>query len=480
MPHPGYMPLPRDVLREELAQFPQTLRLRTRAQQRIQKIQIRQALCQLKAELWVVQVRLGRGRLHDARFQQFLVLRQSRMLRLERCGRVRVIVVEELHFPAQIVFLFVDHDHFEAPSPTSEDVHFPVRVALQHLLHDYRAAGIHDAIVLGQHDAELGVLLYGLANHFLVTVLENMQRQVRAREDYYVQGEQREQPRGHATIIASQAGSGNTEPVQGAPRERAGVMRIDGKVVLITGASEGIGAACAVAFRKRGARLSLMARSPEKLRAAGGPDALVTPGDLTVPEIRQAAVDATLDRFGAIDILINNAGMGLYDPAWSAPLADARRLFELNFFAPLALTQLVAPHMRARASGVIVNVSSVAGRVTLPWLTLYSASKYALCSLTDGLRMELKKDGIHTITVCPNYVKTKFQDHALGGQPPPGIARRKQFAITPEQCAEAIARGVERGARTVMAPRSGWLFVLAERLFPSLVDAQLAAILHDV
>jgi short-subunit dehydrogenase len=253
-------------------------------------------------------------------------------------------------------------------------------------------------------------------------------------------------------------------------------MRIEGKVVLITGASEGIGAACAAAFRKRGARLSLMARSAEKLREAGGLDAVITPGDLTVPEIRQAAVAATFERFGAIDILVNNAGMGLYDPAWSAPLSDVRSLFELNFFAPLALTQLVVPHMRARSSGVIVNVSSVAGKVTLPWLTLYSASKYALGSITDGLRM----DGIHTMTVCPNYVKTKFQDHALGGQPPPGIARRKQFAITADQCAEAIARGVERGARSVMAPTYGWLFVLAERLFPALVDAQLAAILHDV
>ncbi|HTT62517.1 MAG TPA: SDR family NAD(P)-dependent oxidoreductase [Bryobacteraceae bacterium] len=257
-------------------------------------------------------------------------------------------------------------------------------------------------------------------------------------------------------------------------------MRIDGKVVLITGASEGIGAACAAVFRKRGAQLSLVARSEAKLRAAGRPDALITAGDLTAPEVRRAAVGATLDRFGAIDILINNAGMGLYESAWHAPLDDARSLFELNFFVPLALTQLVAPHMRARASGVIVNVSSIGGRVTLPWLTLYSASKYALCSLTDGLRMELKRDGIHTITVCPGYVKTKFQEHALGGEPPPKIARSKQFAITPEQCAEAIARGVERGARTVMAPRSGWLLVLAERLFPSLVDAQLAAILPDV
>jgi short-subunit dehydrogenase len=257
-------------------------------------------------------------------------------------------------------------------------------------------------------------------------------------------------------------------------------MRIDGKVALITGASEGIGAACAGAFRKRGARLSLMARSEDKLRAAGGPDALVTAGDVTLPEARRAAVERTLDRFGAVDILINNAGMGLYAPAWDTRLEDARRLFELNFFAPLGMTQLVVPHMRQRGGGMLVNVSSVAGKVTLPWLTLYSASKYALGSLTDGLRMELARDGIRTMAVCPAYVRTDFQRHALGAGPPPKIAGSKRSAITPEQCAEAIARGVERGARTVMAPKAGWLLVLAERLFPSLVDAQLAAILHDV
>jgi short-subunit dehydrogenase len=144
------------------------------------------------------------------------------------------------------------------------------------------------------------------------------------------------------------------------------------------------------------------------------------------------------------------------------------------------MVQLVMPHMRKRGGGMVVNVSSLAGKATLPWLTLYSASKYALGSLTDGLRMELARDGIRTMTVCPGYVRTEFQRHALGGAPPPKIARSKQFAITPEQCAEAIACGVERGARTVMAPRVGWLMVLAERLFPSLVDAQMAAILHDV
>jgi short-subunit dehydrogenase len=257
-------------------------------------------------------------------------------------------------------------------------------------------------------------------------------------------------------------------------------MQIDGKVVLITGASEGIGAACARAFQKRGARLSLIARSQEKLQAAGGPDALITAGDLMLPEVRQSAITRTMERFGTVDILVNNAGMGLYAPAWDTPLADARHLFELNFFAPLAMSQLVVPHMRKRREGMLVNISSVAGKVTLPWFTLYSASKFALGSLTDGLRMELARDGVRTMTVCPGYVQTDFQRHALGGGPPRKIARRKQSAITAEQCAEAIARGVERGARTVMAPKSGWLLALAERLFPSLVDAQLAAILHDV
>jgi len=257
-------------------------------------------------------------------------------------------------------------------------------------------------------------------------------------------------------------------------------MRIEGKVVLITGASDGIGAACADAFRKRGARLSLTARNEARLRTVGGPEALVTAGDITLAETRQAAVERTIERFGAVDILINNAGMGLYAPASQTLPEDARRLFELNFFAPLEMAQLVVPHMRAQRSGVIVNISSVAGKMTLPWFTLYSASKYALGSLTDGLRMELARDGINTMTVCPAYVQTNFQQHAIGPGPPAKVARGKQFAITPAECAQAIVRGVERGARTVMAPKAAWLMVLAERLFPRLVDAQLAAILNDV
>jgi short-subunit dehydrogenase len=254
-------------------------------------------------------------------------------------------------------------------------------------------------------------------------------------------------------------------------------MTIDGKVVLITGASQGIGAACAREFRSRGARLSITARSEDELKEVAGADAVVTAGDLTSAVVRSRVVERTIERFGAIDILINNAGAGLYAPAWKAPLEEAHTMFELNFFAPLAMIQLVAPHMRERKSGMIVNIGSIAGKVTLPWFTLYSATKYALGSLTEGLRMELAGDGIRTMVVCPGYVKTDFQSHALVGRPPDNLWR---VSITSEQCARAVARGVERDARTVVTPALGWAFIALQRLFPALVERQLIRIYRGV
>ncbi len=257
-------------------------------------------------------------------------------------------------------------------------------------------------------------------------------------------------------------------------------MQIEGQVVLITGASEGIGAACAAAFRKRGARLSLTARSEDRLRAAGGPDALVTPGDITLPETRERVVRRTLEHYGAIDILVNNAGMGLYTAAWQASDEDTRRLFELNVFAPLALSRLVIPHMRERRRGMIVNICSMAGKMTLPWFTLYSVTKYALGSLTEGLRMELLADGVHAMLVCPAYVKTSFQKHAMGSRPPAKVVKGKNFAISAEECAADVVRGVERNARTVVTPRYGWIIIAVARLFPSVMQSQLAGINRHV
>jgi len=251
-------------------------------------------------------------------------------------------------------------------------------------------------------------------------------------------------------------------------------MRIDGKVVLITGASEGIGAACAAEFAASGAKLALNSRNLEKLRASAPKDALLVPGDLTLDADRRSVVERTLTHYGVIDILINNAGAGYYQPSWEMPMEDARYLMELNFFAPLAMTQLVVPAMRPRRAGMIVNVGSIAGKVPLPWITLYTVSKSALGSLTECQRMELKRDGIRTMIVCPGYVQTSFQKNVRHGQTPERVQNARRFAITAETCARAIRHGVERGARTVVTPRAGWFFVIAMRLFPSLVESKMA------
>ncbi len=255
-------------------------------------------------------------------------------------------------------------------------------------------------------------------------------------------------------------------------------MRIDGKVVLITGASAGIGAACARAFAARGAQLILTARNAALL-AQVVPGATVIPADLEQPSERASLVNAALASYGRVDILVNNAGVGAYTPCWNTDPDIARRLFELNFFAALDLIRLLVPTMRARREGFLVNVGSIGGLVPLPWSGLYSASKFALGALSDSLRVELRRDGIRTMTVCPGYVTTGFQSHPLAGAAPPGVVRARRFAISPETCARSIVRGVERNTRTLVVPRAGWLLIALRRAAPRLVDARMEQMLYS-
>src|ERR1019366_7598221 len=129
-------------------------------------------------------------------------------------------------------------------------------------------------------------------------------------------------------------------------------------------------------------------------------------------------------------------------------------------------------HLRA-SRGSIVNVSSIAGQIALPWLPFYSASKFALASITSTLRMELERDGVHVMGVFPGYVNTGFQDHASGKHPPEQVMKGKRFAITAARCAEAIIDGIERRKRMVVTPRAGWPLVWLSRLFPGLVERQI-------
>jgi NAD(P)-dependent dehydrogenase (short-subunit alcohol dehydrogenase family) len=247
-------------------------------------------------------------------------------------------------------------------------------------------------------------------------------------------------------------------------------MLLDGKVVLITGASQGIGAACVKAFRAENARLVLNALPDGLLdRFAAQKDTLLCPGDLTDTAVRQKFVDLALERFGRVDVLVNNAGVGLYAPPSTVPIDLARRMFDLNVFVPLALGQLVMPHMRQQRSGAIVNVGSVGGYVSLPWAVMYCASKFALHAVNDSQRRELLRDGVRVSKVCPGIVETDFRDHVLGGVAPPKVADIKRV-VTPEQVAGTIVRAAKTGAHTLYVPQIGRAFTALDAISSRVMD----------
>jgi short-subunit dehydrogenase len=248
---------------------------------------------------------------------------------------------------------------------------------------------------------------------------------------------------------------------------------LNGKVVIITGASEGIGAHLAAVLQKQGAHLALAARNEAKLAAVAAPGDLVAPGDITQDSVRSALIENTVARWGKIDVLINNAGRGSYYSALTTPLDEARAVFELNFFAPVALTQLAAPHLR-RSGGIIVNVSSIAGQISLPWLPVYSASKFALAAISSAQRTELRRDGVHVMGVFPGYVDTDFQAHAPGPRPPDFVVQGKRFAVSARECAETIIDGIAHRKQMVVTPRAGWWLVWANRFFPSFIESRMS------
>jgi short-subunit dehydrogenase len=244
-----------------------------------------------------------------------------------------------------------------------------------------------------------------------------------------------------------------------------------GSRILLTGASTGIGAALARQLHARGDRLVLVSRRTHTYELPG---TVWVAADLTIAAERERAFAAAVEALGAVDVLINNAGVGAYAPTSRIAAEDWEFMEALNLGAPVHLTRLALPGMLERNSGAIVNICSIASLTPLPWFTLYSATKAALLSLSHGLRMELDGTGVRVTAVCPGYVKTPFQQNALSGKPPQVLQRTKRFAITPERCAADTIRGMDRGARTVITPASGHLLHWLYQMAPWLVDKQFA------
>ena len=241
------------------------------------------------------------------------------------------------------------------------------------------------------------------------------------------------------------------------------------KVVLITGASEGIGASCAKLIGQRGARLSLTALPSDDFKNEDSGSRILTPGDITSAATRNKIVERTIDRFGRIDVLINNAGVGQYGYPTEVDTEISKRIFDVNVFSALALTQLVVPHMRARKAGTIVNIGSVGGKVSLPWAVMYCATKWALHCVDDSLHRELQGTGIRVMKVCPGIVDTKFRDHVLAGTAPGKVEDIRRI-VSPDQVATAVMKGVERRKRTVFVPKIGFLFTSLDFFAPGVMD----------
>jgi short-subunit dehydrogenase len=180
--------------------------------------------------------------------------------------------------------------------------------------------------------------------------------------------------------------------------------------VLITGCSSGIGQAAALALHEAGRTVVATARNPDTLSGLAGRGLRTLALDVTDESSMRAAVDTA----GSIDVLVNNAGYGLYGTVEQLPMAEIRRQFEMNFFGLVRLTQLVLPGMRAAGGGRILNVSSMGGRATLPGGAFYHASKYAVEALSDALRMEVARFGIDVVLIEPGPVRTPWNDVAAG------------------------------------------------------------------
>lgn len=245
--------------------------------------------------------------------------------------------------------------------------------------------------------------------------------------------------------------------------------KLNGKVVLITGASEGIGASCARLMAQCGAKLALTALPSEDFRNEESDSRLVITGDITSEKTRADVVERTINIFGRIDVLINDVGLGQYGYPTEVDTEVSKRMFDVNVFSPLALTQLVVPYMQMEQSGTIVNIGSVGGKVSLPWAVMYCATKWAVHCIDDSLRRELSRSGIRVMKVCPGIVDTKFRDHVLAGAAP-GRVKNIRRVVSPDQVAHAIIRGLEHGKRTVFVPRIGTVFTALDFFAPRLMD----------
>lgn len=255
--------------------------------------------------------------------------------------------------------------------------------------------------------------------------------------------------------------------------------------VLITGGSQGAGKATALKFAAQGWDVTVAARGGDRLSKVAdqiqnfGQKALAVPTDVGNAEQVNALITQSLDRFGQIDALINNAGICLTGPMVNTSLEDWRQILDTNLWGCIYTIHAALPAMLAKGQGSIVNVGSFGGKMPLPQMTAYCTSKYALTGLTESLRLELSPQGIHVGIVHPGVINSDFMERAMfrGGSENEATGRRQQMSETlgsrlasqPEDIAEAVWTMVQkRQAETVVGPAA--IATELNRLLPQLTQ----------
>ena len=253
------------------------------------------------------------------------------------------------------------------------------------------------------------------------------------------------------------------------------------KVALISGGSRGLGLEIARQICAHGGKVALIARDPDELATAKSglerfaTEVLTIRCDLLDSAQVQAAVQQMLQHFGKIDILINSAGIIEIGPLAHMQLKDFDRAMRLHFWAPFILQLLIVPQMRSKGGGRIVNISSIGGRIAVPHMAAYSASKFALAGFSDAMRPELARDNICVTTVTPGMMRTGSHIHATFKGDHAAeykwfeLSRKIPFAsISVERAARKILNACRRGKPSLIMPCSAYFIIAANALFPNL------------
>jgi dehydrogenase/reductase SDR family protein 7B len=251
---------------------------------------------------------------------------------------------------------------------------------------------------------------------------------------------------------------------------------VKGKVIIITGASSGIGKACAEVFAKAGSKVVIAARDPEKLSEVENElkkysEVLSVVADVSKENDCRNLIEATVKKFGGMDVLINNAGISMRALFEEADLNVLRRLMDTNFWGTVCCTKYALPHL-LKSKGSIVGISSIAGKKGLPGRTGYSASKFAMEGFLESLRTENLKKGLHVLVACPGFTSTNIRNASLlkNGNAQGESPRDEKQMMQPELVAQKIHRAIRKRKRDLVLTTNGKLTFWLNKFFPSLMD----------